>query len=490
MRLPLLNEWGPPDCGSIVRRPLVLYTAITVEDRPDHMEQEPFSQGKDMSNRQLHFGLNVLSAGMHPAAWLAKESDPLGYIKPEQWSHLVEMAEKGTLDAIFLADEPGLAVNPDGTLPGPSWAALDPLVLLSSLASISKYVGLIGTVSTTYEEPYNVARRFASLDYVSHGRGAWNVVTTVDGTVAGNFGLRAHPPKHERYARAAEFLKVTRALWDSWDDDAYIADKATRRFTRPGAVRPINFHGNYFHVEGPLNVPRSPHGHPVLVQAGSSPTGLDLAARYADAVFTAQATLQDAIAYTTNLRRRAVSYGRPADSIRVLPGLSYVLGGTEAEAQARNNELNELAGQQRLEWFAWQISVDPNELDWDKPIPDSLLYTTEPASGAQGARDIVFNLARRKHLTVRQLMDRVLTWHRLVVGTPEQLADTITQWFMAGAVDGFNIMPDVEPSGAEAFVDHVVPILRQRGLFRQEYTGTTLRDHLGLARPAKAPAAA
>jgi FMN-dependent oxidoreductase (nitrilotriacetate monooxygenase family) len=440
--------------------------------------------------RQLHFGLNVLSAGMHPAAWLAAESDPLGYIKPEQWLRLVQVAEKGTLDAIFLADEPGLNLGPDGTLPGPSWAALDPLVLLSSLASISTYVGLAATVSTTYEEPYNVARRFASLDHVSRGRAAWNMVTTVDATVAGNFGAAPHPPREERYARAVEFIEVARALWDSWDDDAHIADKMTRQFSAPGAIRSINYRGKYFHVDGPLNVPRSPQGHPVLVQAGGSPTGLDLAARYADIVFAAQASLQDAIAYTSDLRRRTVAYGRPADSILVLPGLSYVLGGTEAEAQARNAELNELAGEQRREWLAWQISVEPEALEWDKPLPDWLLHTKEAASGAQGARDIVLNLARRERLTVRQLLDRVITWHRLVVGSPEQLADAIAEWFLAGAVDGFNLMPDVEPSGAEAFVDHVVPILRRRGLFRTEYEGTTLRDHLGLPRPQKLRTAA
>jgi FMN-dependent oxidoreductase (nitrilotriacetate monooxygenase family) len=443
-----------------------------------------------MRQRQLHFGLNVLSAGMHPAAWLAKESDPLGYIKPEQWLRLVQVAEKGTLDAIFLADEPGLNLGPDGTLPGPSWAALDPLVLLSSLAPVSTYVGLAATVSTTYEEPYNVARRFASLDHVSRGRAAWNVVTTVDAGVAGNFGAAAHPPRDERYARAEEFIAVTRALWDSWDDNAEIADKATRRFSAPGAIRPINFRGKFFHVDGPLNVPRSPQGHPVLIQSGGSPAGLDLASRYADIVFAAQASLPDALAYTNDLRRRTVANGRPADSIRVLPGLSYILGGTEAEAQARHSELDELAGEKRLEWLAWQISVEPDALDWDQPLPDWLLNTKAPASGAQGARDIVLNLARRERLTVRQLLDRILTWHRLVVGTPEQLADTIGEWFLAGAVDGFNLMPDVEPSGIEAFVEHVVPILRRRGLFRREYQGTTLRDHLGLSRPEKLSAAA
>jgi FMN-dependent oxidoreductase (nitrilotriacetate monooxygenase family) len=344
-------------------------------------------------------------------------------------------------------------------------------------------VGLAATVSTTYEEPYNVARRFASLDHVSRGRAAWNVVTTVDAAVANNFGTSVHPPREERYARAAEFVEVTRALWDSWDDDAYIADKATKRFSAPGAIRRINYRGKYFQVDGPLNVPRSPQGHPVLMQAGGSASGLNLAARYADVVFAAQASLEDALSYTRDLRRRTAAYGRPANSILVMPGLSFVLGGTEAEAQARNAELNELAGEQRKEWLAWQISVEPDALEWDKPLPDWPLNTKEAASGAQGGRDIVLNLARRERLTLRQLMDRVIAWHRLVVGSPEQLADAITEWFLAGAVDGFNIMRDVEPSGAEVFVEHVVPILRRRELFRREYEGTTLRDHLGLSRP-------
>jgi alkanesulfonate monooxygenase SsuD/methylene tetrahydromethanopterin reductase-like flavin-dependent oxidoreductase (luciferase family) len=221
----------------------------------------------------------------------------------------------------------------------------------------------------------------------------------------------------------------------------------------------------------------------VLVQAGASPAGLDLAARYADVVFAAQASLEDALAYTRDLRARVAAYGRPADSVRVLPGLSFVLGGTEAEARARNAELNELAGEWRREWLAWQISVEPDALEWDKPLPEWLLQSKDAASGSQGARDIVLKLARRERLTVRQLLDRVLTWHRLVIGGPEQLADAIAEWFLAGAVDGFNLMPDVEPFGAEAFVDHVVPILRRRGLFRREYEGTTLRDHLGLDRP-------
>ncbi|MEK6421531.1 MAG: LLM class flavin-dependent oxidoreductase [Burkholderia gladioli] len=439
--------------------------------------------------RQLHFGLNVLSDGMHPAAWQAPDADPLGFVDPAQWAHLARVAERGTLDAIFLADIPHLTLGPDGTLPKPP-LALDPIVLLSTLASQTTHVGLVGTVSTSFDAPYHVARRFASLDHLSRGRAAWNVVTTADAGAAANFGNAPHLPREERYARADEFVDVVRALWDSWDEDALIADRRTGRFTRPGAIRPIDHHGRYFDVAGPLNLPRSPQGRPVLVQAGGSAGGLELAARHADMVFTSQASLEDALAYTRDLRRRTVAHGRPAEAIRVMPGLSFVLGGTEAEARQRSEALNALAGDKRLRTFAWQIGVDVEVLDWDQPLPRWLLDTPELSRNAQGARDIVLNLARREVLTVRQLLDRVQSWHRLVVGSPEQLADTIEAWFRAGAVDGFNLMPDVEPSGIEAFVEHVVPLLRRRGLFREAYEGTTLRDHLGLAVPRPAIAAA
>jgi FMN-dependent oxidoreductase (nitrilotriacetate monooxygenase family) len=275
------------------------------------------------------------------------------------------------------------------------------------------------------------------------------------------------------------------ALWESWDTDAVIADQAAGVFGDPDRVRAIDHHGAHFDVAGPLSVPRTPQGRPVIFQAGGSPAGLELAARTADGVFCALGTLEDAIAYTSDLRRRTVRHGRPADAVRVMPGLSFVLGGTEEEAQRRNRELNEIAGEDRLAWIAWQLGVDVSELRWDEPLPAWLLDSTELSqAGSQGARDIVLNIARRdRRLTVRQLLDRVITWHRLVVGSPEQVADTIATWFEAGAVDGFNLMPDVNPTGLEAFVDHVVPLLRRRGIFRHEYTGTTLREHLDLGSP-------
>ncbi|KQY08445.1 monooxygenase [Mycobacterium sp. Root135] len=422
---------------------------------------------------------------MHPAAWRHPGADPQWFTDPAYWIGLAKTAERGTLDALFLADSPSLFQNPGEPLGAPP-LALDPIVLLSTLASVTTHLGLIGTVSTSFEEPYNVARRFASLDHLSRGRIAWNVVTSSDPYAWNNFGrsgdAAGQPDRRERYRRAAEFVDVVRALWDSWDDDAVLADKATGAFGRIGAVNTIDHRGEYFSVDGPLTLPRSPQGHPVLFQAGGSAGGLDLAARYADGVFAAQASLPDAVRYADDLRARTVAHGRPRDAIRIMPGLSFVLGSTEEEAQRRNRELNELSGDGRLAHLAGQLSVDVSELKWDEPLPAWLVDGAESAGGSQGARDIVVNLARRERLTVRQLLDRVITWHRLVVGSPEQLADAIEEWFVAGAVDGFNLMPDVFPSGLELFVDHVVPILRDRGLFRREYTHATLRGHLGLPR--------
>jgi FMN-dependent oxidoreductase (nitrilotriacetate monooxygenase family) len=438
-----------------------------------------------VSGRELHLGVNVLSDGMHPAAWQHPSADPHWFTDPDFWVDIACTAERGALDALFLADSPSLFQPPGEPLAAPP-LALDPIVLLSTLASVTSHLGLIGTVSTSFEEPYNIARRFASLDHLSRGRVAWNVVTSSDPLAWNNFGhageTAEQPNRRERYRRAAEFIDVVRALWDSWDDDAVLADKRTGEFSKIGAIHTIDHRGDHFSVDGPLTLPRSPQGHPVLFQAGGSTGGLDLAAKYADGVFAAQASLPDALRNADELRSRTVAYGRPRNAVRIMPGLSFVLGSTEEEAHRRNRELNELAGERRLAHLAGQLSVDPSELNWDKPLPKWLLDGAEATGGSQGARDIVVNLARRDNLTVRQILDRVITWHRLVVGSPEQIADAIEEWYVSGAVDGFNLMPDVFPSGLELFIDHVIPILCDRGLFRREYTHSTLRGHLGLQR--------
>ena len=443
-------------------------------------------RGVCVTERQLHLAVNILADGVHPAAWQFPTSQPHWFVDPSFWVDVARTAERGALDALFLADSPTLFHRHDEPIVEVP-LALDPLVLLANLASVTEHIGLIGTVSTSFEEPYNLARRFASLDHLSRGRAGWNIITSADPHAWNNFGrgesaAPAQPPRAQRYARAVEFVGVVRALWDSWGDDALLGDKQAGEFLKLGAVNAIDHRGEHFTVAGPLTLPRTPQGHPVLFQSGGSPDGIALAARYADGVFVAHEWLPDALNVADQLRTRATSYGRVAGDIRFMPGLAFVLGSTEAEARRRNDELNELAGERRLGLFASQLSVDPSVLDWDDPLPTALIDSPAPVGGSRGARDLILNLARREALTVRQIMERIINWHRLVVGSPEQIADTIENWFVSGAADGFNLMPDVFPTGLELFVDHVVPILRHRGLFRREYTHTTLRGHLGLQR--------
>jgi FMN-dependent oxidoreductase (nitrilotriacetate monooxygenase family) len=343
-----------------------------------------------MRERQLHLNAFLMSSGHHEAAWRLPESDPHADFDVSHWVALAQLAERGKLDSLFLADGPALWHSADFRPAG----QLEPTVLLSVLATATERIGLIATASTTYNEPYNLARRFASLDHVSGGRAGWNIVTTADRDAALNFGLADRPDHGDRYARAAEFVDVSVKLWDSWGDDAAIANKGTGRFARPGAIEPIDHAGEYYSVRGPLNVPRPPQGHPLLVQAGSSEDGKEFAARYADAVFTAQQTLADAKAFYADLKARVARHGRNPDEVKILPGIVPVL-----------------------------------------------------------------------------------------VGTPEQVADALEEWFEHGATDGFNVMGPVFPASLEQFVERVVPLLQQRGLFRTKYAGRTLRDHYGIPRP-------
>jgi len=437
------------------------------------------------SKRELHLGYNVLADGMHPAAWRAPYTDPVGPLSRDWWVHVAQVAERGTFDAVFLADSPSLWST---AKPG----RFEPTILHTYLAAKTERIGLIATLSSSFESPYNLARRVASLDHLSGGRVAWNVVTNAQAQTAANFSAQPHLSREDRYRKSEEFVEVVRKLWDSWEDDAVVADQATGVYADPDRVHQVDHHGEFFDVAGPLTVPRSPQGQPVIFQAGGSPSFFEAAARSADAVFCALGSIPHARVFGEELHRRMARHGRSPDSIRIMPGLAVVLGGTEAEAHRRWDELNQIAGENRLVGFARQLGVEPGVLSWDSPLPQWLIESTELSStGSQGGREIILDIARRDpHLTARQLMDRVITTHRLVVGAPEQVADSIQEWFEAGVVDGFNIQPDVNPSGGEAFVDHVVPLLRARGIFRHEYAGATLREHLGLPRPLSRYAAA
>jgi FMN-dependent oxidoreductase (nitrilotriacetate monooxygenase family) len=423
----------------------------------------------------------LLGVGHHEAAWRLPESDPFASTSVEHYRELARIAERGKLDSLFLADGPVLwtqfGQRPAGTL--------EPTLLLTALATVTERIGLIATASTTYNEPYNLARRFGSLDHVSGGRAGWNIVTTAGLDAARNFNLTELPPHAERYARATEFVDVCLKLWDSWADDAPLGDKESGVWGDDGKLYPPRHVGRHFRVEGALNLPRSPQGYPLLVQAGSSEDGKELAARYAEAVFTAQQTLDDARAFYVDLKARARAFGRDPESIKILPGIVPVLGSTEAEARALEAELDQLIHPEySRRQLAQVLNVDPERLPLDQELPEDLPGESQ-IEAHKSRYTLVVALARRERLTVRQLLARLGggRGHRTFSGTPEQVAEALEQWWLAGAADGFNIMPPVLPSGLSHFVDHVVPILQRRGLFRTEYEGRTLREHYGLARP-------
>ena len=357
--------------------------------------------------------------------------------------------------------------------------------MLSALAAVTDHVGLIGTGSTTYNKPWELARRFATLDHLSGGRAGWNIVTTVTPLAAANFGEPVHPDHADRYARAHEFVEVVLRVWDSWDDDAVIGDRERGVWADRSKLHAPHFHGEHYDVEGVQPFPRSPQGHPVLVLAGQSGAGVGLAARYAEMAFSGPPSLEAAVSFRADLHAQAAALGRDPDQLLVLPALMVTLGSTEAEAHSRARQLEELASPE----FRWQnalytAGLDPDAYDPDVPLPAHLWAEQSPSTRA----DQLFAAARAQpDAPLREVAQRVSggAGQTHFIGTPEQLADHVIAWQDAGAVDGFTIMGSTLPYELTAFVDHVVPILQRRGRFRSEYTGTTLRDQLGLQRPSK-----
>ena len=434
-----------------------------------------------MSPRQLHLNLFIYPGGHHEAAWRYHGSDPDRLLDIRYYQDLARRAEAAAFDAVFFADGPSLADN----VRYASRFRLEPLTWLSALAAATERIGLIGTASTTYTEPYNLARAFASLDHISRGRAGWNIVTTAAPQAAANFGLDAHPVHAERYDRAHEYLEVITRLWDSWEDEALVADPASGLFADTDRIHPIEHRGRHFSVRGPLSLPRSPQGWPVLVQAGSSDDGRAFAGRYAEAVFTAHQTLASAQEFYADIKRRAAAHGRNPDHVLILPGISPFIGSTEAEARALHDEFNELTQPEySLDLLHRLLGVRLTTADLDSPVPRHLIDTTGERANASRFQ-VVLGIIEREKPTVRQLLHRLAgaRGHRVVTGTPESIADQIQQWFEEGAADGFNVMPPWLTGGFDVFADEVVPILRRRGLFRTSYTGTTLREHYGLPRP-------
>ncbi|HST86645.1 MAG TPA: LLM class flavin-dependent oxidoreductase [Kineosporiaceae bacterium] len=433
-------------------------------------------------SRHLHLNAFLLNLGHHEAAWRHPASDPQSANDVRHFIRLAQIAERGKLDSIFFAD--GVAVR--GNVRHNSQGGLEPLAILNAVATHTSRIGLIATVSTSFNEPFNTARKFATLDHLSNGRAGWNIVTSGSEAEARNFGRDEHLEHRVRYERAAEFIDVAIKLWDSWADDALVLDQPSGVYTATERVHEINHQGPHFRIQGPLNVPRSPQGRPVLVQAGSSEDGREFAARYAEAIFTAWQTLPEAQAFYSDIKARVAAHGRKPEQVKVLPGIVPLLGSTEAEAKNLERELEELlVWDYGLAQLAGILTVPLTSADLDRPLADLDLPREAEINGNKSRFTLVTDLGVREKLTVRQVIARLGggRGHRTFTGTPEQVADTIEQWFKQGAADGFNIMPPLLPSLLETFVDQVVPILQDRGLFRREYEGSTLREHYGLDRP-------
>jgi FMN-dependent oxidoreductase (nitrilotriacetate monooxygenase family) len=433
--------------------------------------------------RQLHLNLFIHSRGHHEASWRHPAASPLALTDIRYYQDLAHRAEAALFDSIFLADQ--LALGDDVAQAARTW--LEPITVLAAVAVATNRIGMVATASTTYTEPFNLARQFASLDHISNGRVAWNIVTSWLATAAGNFGGEGQLTHAERYARGEEYMTVVKALWDSWAEDAVVDDRATGVYARADRIRPINHKGEYYQVAGPLNMPRCPQGRPVLVQAGSSDTGRRFAARHAEAVFTAHMEKATAQAFYADLKALVAAEGRAPDSVLILPGLSPMIAPTEAEARRLVREINELSdpevGRKRLSGrFGGH---DFSHLPLDRPLKPEDFPAPSSVEAARSRTEVILSLVRRENPTLRQLLASLAgaRGHFTFAGTPEQVADLIDDWFTDGAADGFNIMPPVLPAMLDVFTAEVIPLLRQRGLFRTAYTGKTLREHYGLPRP-------
>jgi FMN-dependent oxidoreductase (nitrilotriacetate monooxygenase family) len=431
----------------------------------------------------MKLGAFLTATGQHVAAWRDPAVKPDGGVNFEEYARAAAIAERGRFDMMFLADNAGVWQRDIDSGGRSSRAAyFEPITLLSALAARTSRLGLVATATTSFNEPYHVARKYASLDHISQGRAGWNLVTSANEAEAFNFGFDEHLRHAERYERATEFADVVLGLWQSWDDDAFDRDAASGRYFDPEKLRVLNHKGRYFSVRGPLNVPRTPQGRPIIVQAGSSDAGMDLAASCADVVFTAQPALADAQAFYKELKGRLARYGRAPDDLKIMPGLSPVAGRSRAEAQATFDGLQALMDPQiALGMLMSLIGVDLRAYPIDGPFPDLLESNT-----GKGRLKVVADTARRENLTILQLATKVAgaRGHHMAIGTAADIADRMEEWFRAGAADGFNIMPQTLPGGLEDFVDLVVPELQRRGLFRTEYEGSTLRENLGLPWPA------
>ena len=432
--------------------------------------------------KKLHLGAFMRPVGIHTAWWRVPGALPDANFNLDHLVRFIQTLERGRFDAFFMADHLAVLNMPMDALRRSATAtSFEPLTLLSALAMVTQRIGLIATASTTFDEPYHIARRFASLDHISHGRAGWNVVTTSNPDAALNFGLREHIEHDERYRRAREFHAVVTGLWDSWADDAWLRDPASGVFFDPQRLHVLDHQGEHLSVRGPLNIARPVQGWPVIVQAGASEAGRQLAAETAEVVFGSSRAIEDAREFYADLKRRMTALGRDPAHLKILPGALVVVGRTTAEAREKKALLDSLVHPESgVPNLSIRLGVDASGFDLDAPLPD-LPQTNQSQSG----QNTLVALARRDNLTVRQLAQLVGGYGGLqMVGTASEIADTMQDWLETEASDGFNVMFPTVPAGLDDFVDLVVPELQRRGIFRREYVGATLREHLGLPRPA------
>lgn len=434
-------------------------------------------------SRQIKLATFIHNAGAHPGGWRYAEQ-PADLHDFETYRRLALTAERGKFHCYFSGDAQGYQhiAGRDAYAATDNAGKLEPMTLLGALSVTTSDIGLIATVSTTYNEPYAVARRFASLDHLSKGRTGWNVVTSNTAHEAHNFGREAHMDHDDRYARAEEFVDVVRGLWDSWEDGAELRDRASGRYFDPAKVHALNHQGQFFKVAGPLNVARPPQGHPIIVQAGGSGPGRELAARTADMIFTAQPDIAKAKLFYADMKARAAAFGRNPDHLLVIPSMQIIVRSTEAEAKRAEAELMESTpsalARARLEMLLGNF--DLSAYGDDERLPPVPL-----TNDGQSVQQYLIRMAEEQKLSIVQLA-RIASVSRAsfsMAGTPEQVADMCEQWFTEEAADGFSISPNYVPGGLDEFVDGVVPLLQKRGLFRSDYEAPTLRENLGLPRP-------
>ena len=431
------------------------------------------------NERKMRLGAFLAGTGSNMASWRHPNAVADAAINLDYYRQLIRKAETAKLDFVFFGD--GLYISEKSH---PNFLnRFEPLTLLAALAMDTTKIGLAATLSTSYSEPFTVARQFASIDHISGGRAGWNIVTSPLEGSALNYSKAEHPQHDLRYRMAAEYIEVTKGLWDSWEDDAFVRNKETGQFIDPEKLHRVNHKGEFFSVQGPLTISRSKQGRPILIQAGSSEAGKDFASQVADAVFTGQANIDDAREFYQDVKGRAVKHGRRPEEILMLPGCNPIVGSTAAEAEEKYQEIANLVviGDALNYLGRYFNDIDFTQYELDEQFPDLGDFAR---NGWESATDRIKKVSREEGLTLRQMALRSTTPKGPFIGTAEHIADTMQAWFEAGAADGFMMNASVLPQGFDDFIDHVLPILKDRGLFRTEYEHDTLRGNLGLAIPA------